>query len=352
MSKKKKFVSGLGALVLAAGVSAVASVPSNAGELKSSAARVAQAVPDINGNQRIILGTIYQGQINSGTVNYFRSVPAGGVYWTSLNNGIVSETKLDGPTQVKLNKVGQTGPKGDAGIEGPAGATGAAGDTGAAGAIGAAGLQGDAGPKGDIGITGPAGAAGLNGAQGPAGPAGPVGPAGPPSQLFTVTANSALLNRPDSGLHGDWALDRLTRTMSITRQHATEASKCGGSASVCWFYTGSLSDNGTFNTIKDANSPQAGTPITGQVKGNVLGAAKIEFYASSDLPDPSLVDATVHNADHPTATWAKMFFKPGTVVTNSTMTDWGWMYDQTNTCESWFNGLAGNTGDITGVNKC
>jgi hypothetical protein len=180
-----------------------------------------------------------------------------------------------------------------------------------------------------------------------------VGPVGPPSALFTVTANSSLVDRPDSGLHGDWATDKLMRTVSITRQHAAEAAKCGGTAAVCWFYTGSIGDTGSFKTINKASSPQAGVDINGIVRGNVIGAAKIEFYASSDEPDPTLVDATVNGSAHPTATWAKMFFKPGTVVTDSTMTDWGWTYDSLdNTCEVWVNAKAGNTGDITGINAC
>jgi hypothetical protein len=299
---------------------------------------VAQAAPDIDG-QRIMGGSVWQSQINSGVVDYFRRVPAAGVYWTSLNNGIVSWDKLDGPTQVKLNKVGQKGDTGATGPDGPKGATGIAGP------------EGPSGPAGDQGLVGPAGT------QGPAGPTGTQGPAGPKGDkgddaLYSVTANSSLDNRPDSGLHGDWATDKLTRTMSITRQHAAEAAKCGVSASVCWFYTGSLVDTGTFKTINKADSPQAGTPINGIVRGDVSGAAKLEFYASSDSPDPDLVDTTVNGSAHPTATWAKMFFEDGTVVTDSTLTDWRWSYDAADTCETWVNALAGNTGDITGTNKC
>jgi hypothetical protein len=49
MSKKRKFLIGLGVFVLAAGVSAVASVPSTAGLAWPDTARVAQAAPGISG---------------------------------------------------------------------------------------------------------------------------------------------------------------------------------------------------------------------------------------------------------------------------------------------------------------
>jgi hypothetical protein len=118
MSKKKKFLSGVGVLILASGVSAVASVPSNAAQSNSGTTRVAQAAPDIGGSQRIIVSII-----NAGAVDYFRAVPTTGVLNSSLNNGIVSEKKLAPKVKVKLNKVGQKGLRGPAGLAGPKGDT-------------------------------------------------------------------------------------------------------------------------------------------------------------------------------------------------------------------------------------
>lgn len=192
---------------------------------------------------------------------------------------------------------------------------------------------------------------------GPAGPAGPAGPQGPAGQngndaILSVTAASSLTDRPDSGLHGTWAKDNMTRTVVVTRQKAAKASNCGGGATKCWFYTGSIVDNGTFATVAGGKSPQAGLDIAGTVNGSVAGASQIEFFASSDAPNPALVDATVVGAAHPTGEWVKMFFPAGTVVTDTDLLDWAWTYTAPGTCEKWVNAKAGNTGDIAGVNAC
>lgn len=196
-----------------------------------------------------------------------------------------------------------------------------------------------------------------SGAQGPKGDTGATGPAGPKgekgdSALLSVNAMSSLTNRPDSGGHGTWATDTLTRSISITRQHAAKAAECGPTATTCWFYTGMIADNGTFTTVAGGDSPEAGTAISGTVNGTVVGASKIEFFASSDSPNPASVDATVNGSAHPTGQWAAMFFPAGTIVTDSDLLDWAWTYQAAATCEKWVNAKAGNTGDITGVNAC
>jgi hypothetical protein len=116
MSRKRKFLSGVGVLILAGGVSAVASVPSNAAQSKPGTAGVAHAAPDIGGSQRIIVSLI-----NAGAVDYFRAVPTTGVDNSSQNKDIVSEKKLAPKVKVKLNKVGQKGLRGPAGLAGPKG---------------------------------------------------------------------------------------------------------------------------------------------------------------------------------------------------------------------------------------
>jgi hypothetical protein len=191
------------------------------------------------------------------------------------------------------------------------------------------------------------------GAQGPKGDTGATGATGPKGDkgdpgILSVNAMSSVTNRPDSGGHGTWATDTLTRSISITRQHATKATDCGPTATTCWFYTGMIADNGTFTTVTGADSPEAGTAIS----GTVVGASKIEFYATSDAPNPALVDATVNGSAHPTGQWAAMFFPAGTTVTDSDLLDWAWTYQAAATCEKWVNAKAGNTGDITGVNAC
>lgn len=210
------------------------------------------------------------------------------------------------------------------------------------------------GPKGATGATGAAGKNGTNGAPGVQGPAGPAGPAGPggASAVLTVSASTALANRTDSGTHGDWATDTLTRTATITRDHAAPASKCGGSATSCWFYKASIVDTGSFVTITGANSPEHGTVIPGtHVSGQISGSDLFEFYASDDSPSAALVPASLSGNGQSTSTWFHQFFGAGTVFAGENQTKWGWTYTDT-LCETWVDSSAGDSGDIAGVNAC
>ena len=206
------------------------------------------------------------------------------------------------------------------------------------------------------GPTGPAGPAGPSGPAGPAGPAGPTGPVGP--SVLTVTGTTSLTNRNDSGNHGDWATDTVSRTISVTRNGAVEASKCGASATSCWLYTGSLQDNGTFMTKAGAKSPNAGVDINGTVTGSIIGGSKVEFYADSDHPDAALLQPTYDGNTVSTTTFVEQFFPAGTNFSTPNLVNWSWTYGPTATCEKWVdaynNGDGGQAGDgdITGVNQC
>jgi hypothetical protein len=174
--------------------------------------------------------------------------------------------------------------------------------------------------------------------------------------IVSVTALSNLTNRPDSGGHGNWATDTIVRNVAITKQGAVPASNCGAGATSCFFYTGSLTDTGTFVTIKDAKSPVAGTPINGVLSGTMSGGAKLEFYATSDAPSPSLVQGNVDGpgtdaAETTTARWAAQFFPAGVTVTDAKLNDWKWTYADS-LCETHTQSLGGLTGDILGVNNC
>lgn len=193
------------------------------------------------------------------------------------------------------------------------------------------------------------GRAGPTGATGPAGPAGAAGA----DATLTVSAATSLANRVDSGGHGNWATDTLSRTALITRDHKVAASKCGATAAACWFYTGRVNDAGTFLTITGAQSPGAGTVIPGQhVAGAIAGYSTFEIFASSDTPDASLVPATTTGNGQSTSDWMKLFFPAGTLFAGMTQPTWSWTYTTQTTCEKWVNALAGNTGDIAGVNAC
>jgi hypothetical protein len=208
--------------------------------------------------------------------------------------------------------------------------------------------------------------AAVAGAQGPAGPAGaqgPAGPAGPAGASYvpvTATATTALSDRSDSGNHGNWATDTISRTVAVARHSAVPAKDCGSSATQCWFYTGTIEDTGTFTTIAGADSPQAGVAITGTQTGSMIGGSEIEFYASSDTPNASLVPATATGNTVSTTTWAEQLFADGTLFSTPKLTNWSWTYTDTSpaNCETWtdaYNNSDGSLvadGDITGSTHC
>lgn len=207
------------------------------------------------------------------------------------------------------------------------------------------------------GAQGPAGPAGSAGATGATGPAGPAGASYEPT---TATATTAVTNRDDSGNHGNWATDAMSRTVTVTRQGAVSARHCGSGATACWFYTGTIEDSGTFTTVPGASSPDAGTPITGTQTGNMVGGSKIEFYASSDSPSPATALATV-SGDSPTSSaWAEQLFPAGTQFAGESLTNWSWTYTDTSpaNCETWTDaynnggGSQAGAGDITGSTHC
>jgi hypothetical protein len=227
--------------------------------------------------------------------------------------------------------------------------------------------------------------------QGPAGPAGPQGPQGPPGPAgtpYTVQAVFTLTGRDDSGNGSGkctasandycWATDDITRTVSVTRHGAVQASDCGGSATQCWFYTATLSDTGTFTTISGAQTPNqactepndtscAGLVINGTLSGTLTGGGMYEFYA--DSPTPTVPLTTAYSGDGPsgvdTSHWYELFFPSSTnfgitSTAGAPLITWSWTYNAPNTCESWTdaynngdgNGSFSSDGNIAGINLC
>lgn len=196
---------------------------------------------------------------------------------------------------------------------------------------------------------GPAGANGTNGTNGTDGANGSDGK----DATLTVSATTQAADRQDSARGGgSWAVDQLTRTITVTRDHQVSAAKCGATAASCWHYFGTVTDTGTFRSVAGANSPEGNTPINGIVQGSINGNSGIEFYASSDTPDASLVPATLSGNDVSTGDWAKQFFAAGTAYTGVTQPTWSYTYSDPSTCEQWIDGSTGDTGDIQGVNHC
>jgi hypothetical protein len=198
---------------------------------------------------------------------------------------------------------------------------------------------------------GPQGIQGVQGIQGPAGP----------SDL-SLSAMTSVSNRDDSGGNGNWATDAMIRSVSITRHEAAAVSNCGGAVATCYYYTGTLTDSGTFVTQDGAFTPNqglhAGQHISGTVQGNFTGGTHLEFYASSAAPSASGVVSTVSGDSPSTTNWVEQFFPGGTSFSSINLIDWSWSYNAPNTCESWVDaasnsgGQSAGAGDITGVNHC
>ena len=179
-------------------------------------------------------------------------------------------------------------------------------------------------------------------------------------------------NWPESS---GWATDNFNRTVTVTREHAASASKCGAAATQCWFYTETLGDNGTFTTTDGHASPNGSSTakITGAWNGSIVGGGKLEFYADSSSPNPNLVPGTANGSAKPQTTtgWYKLFFPAGTnfgltTGVNVPWTTYDWAYQATVTCgsassvtENWNDGInpgddgqGSADGNITGSTAC
>jgi hypothetical protein len=220
------------------------------------------------------------------------------------------------------------------------------------GSFGPVDLQGEPGAQGKTGPAGP------KGATGPAGPQGPAGPGGD-SGVLTVTGTTNVTGWAESS---GWATDAFTRVLSLTRQHAADSAKCGGTPT-CWFYTGTLTDNGSFQTVSGAPSPNGSSAakVAGILDGTMQGTAAFQFYASSGAPDGSLVPVSADGSAKPASTtgWGELALPAGTTFAGVQLTAYSWTYTAPSTCEKWLDqinpgddGQGAGDGNITGVNAC
>jgi hypothetical protein len=259
------------------------------------------------------------------------AVAAGLIDGANLKPNSVSAGKLTKEVREEIADGGERGPKGAEGDRGPKGAPGAAG------AAGAKGDKGDAGATGPQGPAGPEGPAGLQGARGPAGE----------SAQQTLTTSTQVTGWLDNG---GWATDEFARTLTLTRQYQVPSTQCKGTA-VCWFYTGTLADQGTFVAIDGHASPNTSDPttISGAVPGTMTGGGNFEFYASSGDVDASRVPATQvgKTGGVTTANWARLAFPSGTSFINSSGTSplvaYKWVYSAGCPAQTWNDQI--NPGD-------
>lgn len=183
-------------------------------------------------------------------------------------------------------------------------------------------------------------------------------------QAVTASATTLITNDQDSGFADNWAVDTLTRQMTVTRHGAVAVSDCGGTSTngvtSCYYYTAIMTDAGSFTTIKSADSPNAGTPINGVLSGSIQGGSSYEFYASSGAPDGTLVTGSLDAGSSGTDSshWPTRFFPKGTSFGGVNEINWSYVYNTPTTCETWTDaynngdGHGNGDGDITGVNQC
>lgn len=186
---------------------------------------------------------------------------------------------------------------------------------------------------------------------GPAGAPGAPGAAGASSVAMEASAIQVTAH-PDSGSHGTWADDGYTMSMTVIRQAAVDASHCQAGAAGCWFYTGLISDSGSFTTTAGALSPNAGTAISGTVTGSFTGGSSIQFYADSSALAASSLHTVTGGPGTSDPSWPASFLPASAAISGYTLLNWSWTYAAANTCETWVDAIGGQTGDITGVNHC
>jgi len=162
-------------------------------------------------------------------------------------------------------------------------------------------------------------------------------PAATTAATTTFTAVTSITAHPDSGAQGNnWANDNFTRTATIHRVNQVSVSDCPGSGTgKCWFYTGTLSDSGSFTSIADQPAPRTGNldqSLTGAFSG---GTKTIDFWSSWENPNKADVPKTASGAAtgrETTTNWVEQFFGAGAVF-NSTanpggpdLGNWSWKY--------------------------
>jgi hypothetical protein len=151
-----------------------------------------------------------------------------------------------------------------------------------------------------------------------------------PAVCATATFTTTVTDRPDSGLHGDWAKDTFTRTTTVV---------CLGDGQ----FRMDVVDSGHFTTLPNALSPNAGLPIGPPITGDFSGKASATVkWAGGALKDPT----AGASGKFSTSEWIGLVFG---VEAKGSLTAWAWTYKHCT--EKWVNANTGNSGDITGK-KC
>lgn len=184
----------------------------------------------------------------------------------------------------------------------------------------------------------------------------------------TLRDTVRITNNVDSGAHGYWATLNISRTVKITpvkdkrqKQYRWDRKRTHKYAkNQPTKYKVTLTDSGTFRTIKGAKSPGAGKDILRPTTGRVSG--EMTFTVESKRKPSDRKVRSVYNyrcntkiltgarqANCPgmptgTSTWPALYFG-----TDAKITETGWKWTYTGQCrDKWVNSKSGNKGDITG----
>jgi LPXTG-motif cell wall-anchored protein len=180
--------------------------------------------------------------------------------------------------------------------------------------------------------------------------AGPVAAAG----SVCKTATTTLTDRPDSGLHGDWAKDTFTRTVKLCETGPVEAAAAVAIAARS-SYTATVTDAGTFTTVA-GKSPDAGVDLAAGITGYLAGGFTATFTAEAGFKHyGGVFDGKTYSGTAPSTTgdWVKNLWGGGDFTSVTNLVAWKWTYwtcgrDEGKAVEKWVNVEAGNRGDITG----
>ncbi|HVX43511.1 MAG TPA: hypothetical protein VHC49_06485 [Mycobacteriales bacterium] len=171
--------------------------------------------------------------------------------------------------------------------------------------------------------------------------------AGKAAAPITASGSTHVTDWAENG-SPSWAVDNFTRNADVKQGARVDAAKCGAGATECYFYSGTLTDNGTFLANAGAPTPagnDGSATISNVVSGAMSGVAKVEFYADQaptvDLP----VSQDGRAPSGPlgsTTNWVEAMFPAGTHFGAPHLTGYDWSY--TSDCEMWTEHYVESTG--------
>jgi hypothetical protein len=156
----------------------------------------------------------------------------------------------------------------------------------------------------------------------------------------TVTADTKIVTRYDSGGAGNWAYDG-TKAVPMNRVLTITYLGDSGPAGTPYQYEATLTDKGDFLTIPGALAPNQGGRDAGKVlsptqrTGVISGFADYTLDSSqrvnsprewANLGVPTALRGVIQNDAYPTGTWPELAFPASATFAGVNLYDWGWTY--------------------------